>query len=242
MPDQQNVLRLLRLLRPHDATVPKIRLGSLADGGYVVNDDLAELDGVVSLGIGGEVSFDLALAQQGVKVFQYDPTVDGPPVAHRHFAFSKLGWARQDSDATRSLATMLIENGLQDSRDLLLKFDVEYAEWDALDGLDHALLDRCRLIVGEFHGLERLGDDGFFEQAWRVFSLLTRHHVVTHLHPNNCCGVELVQGVVIPRLIEITFLRRDRASFVKSHDPIPSVLDYPNVSYHPEIILTPFGT
>jgi hypothetical protein len=241
MPGQENVLRLLRLLRPHTASIPKIRIGSRGDGGYVVNDDLADLNGVVSIGIGNEVSFDLDLANQGLPVFQYDPTVNGPPVPHPLFVFRKLGCGRQDSENTRSLATMLIENGVQDSRDLLLKFDVEDAEWDALDGLDPELLARFRSIVGEFHWLQRLGEDKFFMSAWHTFSLLTQNHIVTHLHANNCCGIELVQGVVIPRLIEITFMRRDRATFTPSHDPIPSALDHPNIPGTPEIVLMPFS-
>jgi len=241
MPGQQNILRLLSLLRPHTANVPKIRVGSRGDGGYVVNDDLAGLEGVISLGIGNEVSFDLNLAQMGTSVFQYDPTVDGPPVRHPRFIFRKLSWARHDSEKTRSLPTILAENGVQDSRDLLLKFDVDDAEWNALEGINPELLARFRSIVGEFHWLQRINEVPFFEVAWRTFFLLTRQHIVTHIHPNNCCGVEVVYGVVIPRFVEITFMRRDRAIFTPSHDPIPSVLDYPNVPGNPEIVLTPFG-
>ena len=230
------------MLQPYTASIPKTRVGALTDGGYVVNDDLAGLDGVVSIGIGNEVSFDMELAQLGAPVFQYDPTVDRPPLAHPRFAFRKLGWAKYDSETTRSLATMLSENQAPpDSRDLLLKFDVEDAEWGALDGLDPGLLDRFRIIVGEFHWLQRLRDDAFFEIAWRTFSLLTRHHVVTHLHANNTTGAEMVEGLFIPRLLEISLLRRDRATFTRSLDPIPSALDRPNNPALPDIVLSPFG-
>ena len=44
---------------------------------------------------------------------------------------------------------------------------------------------------------------------------------------------------MIPRLLEITYLRRDRASFVGAHDPIPTMLDYPNIPGMPELVLTP---
>src|SRR3954449_5686973 len=107
MPDQQNLLRLLRMLKPHAATSPKIRIGALGDGGYVVNNDLSGLDGVVSLGIGDDVSFDMAFAEQGIHAFQYDPTIIAPPVHHSRFLFRKLAWARHDSDTTRCLDTII---------------------------------------------------------------------------------------------------------------------------------------
>jgi hypothetical protein len=240
LPTQQDILRLLRMLRPHDAMgLPKTRVGSPADGGYVLNDDLRGLNGLLSIGIGNDVSFDLAFAQQGVQVYQYDPTVEGPPVVHSRFCFRKLGLAQADGQEMRSVASMLAENGLAGCRDLLLKFDVEGAEWGALDGV--LVLEHFRQIVGEFHFLEKLEQDGFFEQAWRVFERLTRHHIVTHLHANSATGAHIVQGMLMPRLLEITFLRRDRSTFAPSHDPIPSPIDRPNMLGQPEIILSPFG-
>ena len=69
MPDQQNILRLLRMLRPYSASCPKIRIGALGDGGYVINDDLSGLDGLISIGIGTDASFDFALAKRGRSCF-----------------------------------------------------------------------------------------------------------------------------------------------------------------------------
>jgi hypothetical protein len=186
------------------------------------------------------VSFDLALAEQGVPVFQYDPTVERPPIDHPRFAFRKLGWARNDSDTTRSLDTIIKENHLDQSSNLILKFDVEDAEWDALQSVSVSLLDKFRIIVGEFHWLQRIINPTYFEVMWSTFSKLTSRHVVTHLHPNNHGGVVLMEGIVIPRLLEITFLRRDRSTFTIERHPIPTALDYRNVPGTPELILTPF--
>jgi hypothetical protein len=240
MPNQQNILRLLRMLRTSSASCPKVRLGALGDGGYVVNDDLSGLDGLVSLGIGTDVSFDLALAEQGVPVFQYDPTVERPPVEHPRFVFRKLGWSRYDSQGTRSLDTILNENQLAQFSNLILKFDVEDAEWDALQSVSAATLSKFRIIVGEFHWLERVVHRTHFEIMWGTFAKLTADHVPTHLHANNFGGVVLVEGIVVPRLLEITLLRRDRAHFTAASHPIPTALDYRNIPETPELVLTPF--
>ena len=241
MPDQQNILRLLRMLRTSSASCPKVRLGALGDGGYVINDDLAGLDGVVSLGIGTDVSFDLALAEQGVPVFQYDPTVDRPPVEHPRFVFRKLGWSRYDSQDTGSLDTILEENQLTQCSNLILKFDVEDAEWEALQSASTATLSKFRIIVGEFHSLERIVQRPHFETVWNTFAKLTAAHVPTHLHPNNSGGVVLLEGIIVPRLLEITLLRRDRAQFTTAPHPIPTALDHRNVPETPELVLTPFA-
>lgn len=240
MASQTEILRLLRLVSPYKSSTDKVRLGSNGDGGYVLNDDLAGLEGAFSLGIGQEVSFDLALARLGFPVFQYDPTVNGPPVDHPLFLFRKIGWASKNGPETRSLIGMLEENNLTNSNNLLLKFDVEGAEWHALKGMSEREFGRWRIIVAEFHWFQQLNNPEFFKTAQEVFELLTTRHIVTHIHPNNNAGLTFLEGVVVPNVLEVTFLRRDRGTFVPSRDPIPSSLDYPNAAERPDIILNAF--
>jgi hypothetical protein len=240
MTDQQSILQLLRMLKPHMTKAPKIRIGSRGDGGYVINDDLIGLGGLISLGVGNDVSFDWALAERGLPVFQYDPTVDEPPTQHPNFVFRKLAWARNDSENARSIVTMLHENEISGSDELILKFDVEGAEWDALQSVTPDMIQRFRIIVGEFHWLDNIIHLDHFGTIRQVLSLLTKNHVATHLHANNCCGVALVEGVVVPRLLEVSFLRRDRGAFIERPQSIPSDLDGCNIPGRPELVLTPF--
>src|SRR5476651_2191886 len=79
---REPLVKLLRLLAPERAEgVAKIRVGGRHDGGYVMLDDFRGIEGAYSLGIGPDVGWDLALAERGVPVWQYDPTVSGPPVS-----------------------------------------------------------------------------------------------------------------------------------------------------------------
>ena len=236
---QNLIMSMLKKLGMYDTELGKVRLGSKGDGGYVIPDDLTDIKGVISIGIGGEVSFDLEWAKMGVKVFQYDHTIEAPPVIHENFVFNKLGWGTQDSDGFITLPKMIETNHLEDG-DLFLKFDVENAEWDALFDVSPDLLKRFRIIACELHGFDGLENMSVFQKVNRVINLLTTHHTVVHIHPNNCCGIALVAGIPLPKLIEFTFLRNDRASFYPSHASIPSALDYPNVRSKPEIVLTPF--
>lgn len=236
---QNLIMNMLFKLQMHDTDIEKVRIGSLGDGGYVIPDDLAGIKALISIGIGREASFDLDFANRGFKVFQYDHTVKAPPVSHRNFLFNKIGWSSKNSDGFITLSKILENNNL-DSGDLVLKFDVENAEWDALSDISPDLLKRFRIITCEFHKFHCLEDISFFQKVKRVIDLLTENHTVVHIHPNNCCGVALVAGIVVPKTIEFSFLRNDRSSFYPSHASIPSGLDYPNVKRRPEIILTPF--
>jgi hypothetical protein len=197
--------------------------------------------GVISIGIGRDVSFDQFFAQRQLKVFQYDHAVSGPPVQNPNFVFRRVAWASSDGAETRSLGGMIAENGLSDCRNMILKFDTEGAEWAAFDGIDSDTLERFRIIAAEFHGFHRLEDTNLLSRMSRVFSLINQSHIVTHVHANNSGPVQLVFGVPMPALLEISFLRRDRARFAPSAAPIPSVFDYPNAPGRPEIILTPFS-
>ena len=230
MATQEQILQLVQLMVPATPQRGSVRVGGSGDGGYVVPDYLEALDGVVSIGVGGDVSFDLWFAERGVPVFQYDHTVSESPVAHERFMFRPVAWAPSDGEATRSLEGMLRENGLAESRNLLLQFDVEGAEWACLAALSEGFLDRFRVIVGAFHGLDRLGEDDHFAAVSRALRLIDATHACTHVHANNCCGIHLVAGVPVPAVIELSFLRRTESTFTASDQPIPGPLDRPNVA------------
>lgn len=236
---QSLIMNMLSKLQMYDTELGKIRIGNLGDGGYVVPDDLTDIKGILSIGIGQEVSFDLHFAKMGVNVFQYDHTIKAPPVPHEKLLFNKIGWSSKNSNGFMTLSKMIETNSLEGG-DFILKFDVESAEWDALYEVNPDLLKRFRIITCELHRFHALEDIAFLNKFNRVITLLTTHHFVVHLHPNNCCGISLVAGIALPKLIEFSFLRNDRASFYPSHASIPSSLDYPNVKRKPEIILTPF--
>ena len=232
---------MLRLLKRYDAKYPKIRIGVPKDGGYVINSDLTGIEGIVSLGIGDEASFDAFFAGYGNNVYQYDPTVDGPPESNILYHFRKLGWGVENGPTSRTLDAMLEENGISHCKDLILKFDVEGAEWPCLAATESSTLEKFRIITAEFHDFTKLENDSFFKTANHVFEKLARTHVVTHIHANNWGGIGLVKGVSIPDYLEISFLRKDRSTFTVSTDPIPSALDFPNRLDQPDYVLTPFG-
>jgi hypothetical protein len=56
-----------------------------------------------------------------------------------------------------------------------------------------------------------------------------------HLHANNAGPVRVICGMKVPKLLELTYLRRDGRIFTESADSYPGALDVPNVPSLPDI-------
>jgi hypothetical protein len=248
---QADVLEVVDLLRPRGCGLAMMRMGGPADGGYVVPDDLDGLGGLVSFGVGDDVTFDAAFANRGLPVLMADHTVAGPPDAHPSFRFLARRWAAQSGPDAIDLSTAVVEldsmigmhgsQGGSAAADLVLKFDVEGAEWRILSTLTDALLARFRIIVCELHGLDRITDPARHAVIRAGLETLTTRHTVVHLHANNNSPVTMVRGVPLPSVVEVTLLRHDRAQFAEVPVAIPGPVDAPNRSGSPDIHLTAYG-
>jgi hypothetical protein len=239
---QQEIIELLALLRPYAlASDHKVRIGGDADGGYVMPSSARQSNAVVSIGIGDQVSFDAELADLGATVLQFDHTIPGAPLVHERLRFHRQGWGALDEGPLLSLHTMMQGIDWPQARHPILKFDTEGAEWDALAATESSDLARFEVIAGEFHGFHNLNHRSVYERIRTVLEKIRCTHWPVHLHANNATGIRLVQGVPVPPLMEVTFMRRDAAEFAGfCHEPIPGPLDRPNMADRPDICLRPF--
>ncbi|SJM88986.1 hypothetical protein [Crenothrix polyspora] len=236
---QQKILALMKSMSPRVMrTRKKVRIGGDHDGGYVVPDCVLQCDSAISIGIGDNVSFDLELANHGIKVLQFDHTVDAPPISHPKFVFEKKGWGRHtEGDFLDFNALFSRFKSISPGR-ALLKFDIEGDEYATLATTDSNLLAYFDIIVCEIHWLDRLVDPVFFEGVHQAINKLITHHVPVHWHANNFAGVSLVEGVSIPQVLEISFLRRNLDVFGEFLlKPIPEVLDSQNDPSTPDILI-----
>ena len=233
---RDRALAILRRLEPSDVRgVRKVRLGREGDGGYVMLDDFEGIVAAYSLGISDDVSWDIDVARRGIDVFQYDHTVPGPPEPHPRFHFRRCGIAGIDRAAGpfRALPALMKENGhvatgRSPGRDLLLKCDIEAAEWEALAVLEPHHLRLFRQIVVEFHGLRDLHRAEFAAIAGPVLAALTTDHRVVHVHGNNHAAYAITGGLPVPSVLEVTFACRDAKVFTRPRRPFPTPLDRPN--------------
>jgi hypothetical protein len=234
--------RMMKPLVPHRARgVEKIRVGAAGDGGYIMLNDTAGIEAAYSLGIGGDVSWDLAMARLGLPIFQFDHTVEGPPVAHELFRFHqrKIGPVPDPASRTVSLDQLLRDNAHL-GRNLILKIDIDGAEWDVIDQLDGDLLKNFRQIICELHDLNRFIDPAWNARAARVIAKLTRCHRLIHVHGNNFV-LPFWNGVAdFPDVLEASFALASAFDLVESDETFPGLLDCANARGTPDIPLGNF--
>ncbi len=198
-------------------------------------DDWTYVAGAVSIGIGGDVSWDLALADRGINVYQYDHTVPYPPLSHPRFHFHPVGIGGSDDIKVQSLERIVAD--IPVAGDLVLKMDVEGAEWTAFSAAPSRVMERFSQIVVEVHD-PLAGSCADRAHRLRVLRRLRRTHQVVHVHANNYAAVESFEGIVVPSVLEVTWLRRSRTPFVTSREPLPAVEDAPNDPLRPEIAMS----
>jgi hypothetical protein len=225
---QERVEPILRRLEPMRATQRgKIRIGKEADGGYVMLEDFAGIGAAYSIGICDEVSWDVAMAERGIEVFQYDHTIDRLPLEHPRFHWSKTGLGPRATADLETLPRLLDRNGHRGRDDLLLKCDIEGCEWDVLAGLPDDCLGHFRQIVIEIHFLERLTDPEFAALVGRAVAVLTAGHRVIHVHANNHRPYAIVGGIPLPSVLELTLVRTRDVGLEPSAELFPGPLDSP---------------
>jgi hypothetical protein len=223
---QKSVADLLCKIRPYSVEgFEKVRVGRMADGGYVCVDDLSPVKTCFSCGVGGDDSFDLDLARRGVKVLQFDHTVDSAPSEHKNKEFFKRCVLSVPGDGI-TIGELVERHGGSDA-DLLLKIDIEHDEWPVFDALPENALPRFRQIVGEFHGFDRLQDAAQAARMNRVFDKLSRHFFVCHVHACNFGWVSMFGGISVPHVLELTFANRKVYQSIERKEIFPTPLDAP---------------
>jgi hypothetical protein len=235
---------VLRLLRPHRLEgAGKIRMGRMFDGGYVMIDRFDSVAAAYSIGVSDDASWDLDLAARGVPVFQYDHTIAAPVSGHPLLRWERLGLGHApDPDGPLdTLANMIARNGHAADDDLILKCDIEGAEWRVLPFIAHGVLRRFSQIIVELHGLAGLHDVNMANTVHMAVLNLVASHRVVHVHGNNFSPWAAVGGVPIPDVIEVTLARLDLGRFTVSDESFPTPIDLPNNPDLPDLYLGRFA-
>ena len=223
---KEQVLGLLKLMRPVPSPAPLVRVGPAGDGGYLVPDDLADIKACFSPGVSDEAGFELAFANRGVPCFLADASVPEEPVKHENIFFDPLFLgATSDSKRFISLEDWVNEKSVENG-DLILQMDIEGAEYDVLRSAPPELLKRFRLIAIELHNFEFFLTNKLSALSFEGFlNILLENFEVVHIHPNNNRRPVFHKGIEIPPVIEMTLLRKDR--FVGKQNLEPVALPHP---------------
>jgi hypothetical protein len=173
------------------------RFGERHDGGYLMCGNLlSAVQSAYSYGINGYDKWGCDISSKfDVTAHQYDCFNTTRPACP---SGSTVFHAECVSDTTQTLdgrifdtiSNQLAKNGDRSKR-IVLKIDVEGAEWDSLFSVSDRILEQIDQIAVEFHWVE---DEGFHwvppDKYLRVVRRLKQFFEVAHIHFNNasCIG------------------------------------------------------
>lgn len=206
------LLEFARALVPYEVEGLELtRLGGAGDGGYVTAEPLRPGTVAISIGVGHDVSWDIAMARRGARVEMFDPTVAAPPAEVPDARFHAVGLGTSDSSIadfpTQPLPGLLRLADVDEQTPVVLKVDCEGAEWGALRYVD---FDRFDQVLIEMHDLDRLTDEARAVDLLAVACRLALTHVAVHVHGNNERPFVRCDGIWFPEVLEASFVHRGR--------------------------------
>jgi hypothetical protein len=203
------------IIRPKPSPYPLIRIGGDKDGAYLVPDDLSGIKYCLSPGVNNFKNFEDELTTRyDIHCDMFDASSDAEllatPLINGKQTFSKLWLDIDGSDQSISIADWLrVKHG-----DCLLQIDIEGAEYRNLLATSKQDLGRFRIVVMELHEAPEAFDNReIFENITSpILQKLNSLFVCVHAHQNNRLKSILSKslGIELPRLVELTFLRKDR--------------------------------
>lgn len=228
---------LFRMLQPVTlANCDLERFGETNDGGYLMCGNL--LDGVVagySYGISGYDGWGCEISRtHDVPVHQYDCfnttrpwCLFGDTIFHEEC----VGDTTETVDGRffDTVKNQLTRNGDHTDR-IVLKIDVEGAEWESLLAVPDDMLQRTDQMAVEFHWAENETHDWVNDDRYlQLVSRLRAHFEVAHIHFNNTSCVDDLSPFP-SHAFEVLFVNK-RLAVVSSparNANVPHPLDAPN--------------
>ena len=224
-PNRSAIRELLQKLHPVTVNLPLVRVGGDGDGGYLLPDDLQDLRACFSPGVDVTATFESDMIAMGVPCFLSDASVANAPIAGELIDFQKkfIGVVNQDDFVT--MDQWVTEKIAGMDGDLILQMDIEGGEWPVLLNISDDLLQRFRVIVLELHGFNAVFDPFGFSMITSCLDRVLNLFNVVHIHPNNSLPLVGPADLKIPRTLEISLLRKDRASVTGFVTSFPHPLD-----------------
>jgi len=204
-----------------------VRVGKNYDGGYVMIDDFSKKSIAYSFGISNDISWEEWVASRYIDVYCYDHTIEGLPHRNEKLHWYKYGIAGTDriEDSLLSMETLIEKNNHEAETKMILKMDVEGAEWEFIKSADSTLLDNFSQMTFELHYIT---DENHKEEIIAALRKINKTHQAVWIHANNGGGAERAKNEIVPNLLEITYVNKKEYQFISAPYDCPIELDYPN--------------
>lgn len=202
--------KFLLQFRKNYVSCDLIRIGGDGDGGYLLPNILDNISYCFSPGVGDTANFEKELSEKfNIKSFMADASVRQAPLLDDNFEFIPKWLGSCKNDEFITLADWLDQSKISENKNILLQMDIEGGEYDVLIHEDSTTLASFSIIVIEFHNLQKLFERNFLNMVSAIFEKLYKNFSICHVHPNNVGGMASLDNIDIPRIVEISFIRKD---------------------------------
>lgn len=232
----------------YNSEFPKKRIGSKNDGGYVIVDLPGKYDLFISGGISDDITFEVELLNMFPELicYAFDGTINSIPNTDKDIRFIKKNLGNINNESLTNL-----HEYMHNYNDIFIKMDIEGHEFRVMPSIvEKNYMQKIKQLVIEIHspGDIQLHPNCFIGLSdihnKNMFSLLNdfnKTHTLVHFHANNACRMQQIDGINLPHVFELTYIRND---FVieknRNIESLPTSLDSPNIPGIPEYILNGF--
>lgn len=215
------------------------RIGAQYDGGYeTCMDDIKQKDSIraaFSMGVREEDEWSVHVNKKwNTPVYQFDCTVDAAQKCPGCHFFKKCiksedGSGDEFPGKSWTLKQVLQHTNLTDvpDRSLLMKMDIESAEWWVFEKEDESVLRKFREMSVEFHVLRVANEHERKLRAMR--KLQQAGFLVAHIHGNNYAPFIKLGSYNFPDVVEVNLVsNRDGRLKTCDNQPMDLPSDAPN--------------
>jgi hypothetical protein len=226
---KKQTFELNQLLRPIDNGVDLIRIGPSGDGGYLLPNDFGKSEICFSPGVSNNWGFEKDLYEKtGISSVMYDGAVNAPADLTENHKFIKKFIGSSTYNDYISI-TDILSTELKEHKNIIGQIDIEGFEYDLFSTISIQDLARFNIIVCEFHECERWIQSRYYSEI--ILPILTKIFSVfdlVHYHPNTVGGVFNYKGITMPKVIELTFHRKNNFKTTTKFRKLPHPLDSDN--------------
>ena len=227
--NKNKIILFIKILRPWNVKKRLIRIGGSNDGGYIIPDDLKNIDYCFSPGVGNSTLFETELLKYKIKSFLTDHTIKYSN------NLKKFNFLKKQLNCLNDKKNITLEKWINDKlprykkKNLLLQMDIDGAEYEVLLSTTDQILKKFRILIIEFHNLDYIAHRGIYSIYLSLLKKLNKNFTICHLHQNNSGSFVKYDDILIPKILEITYIRNDLVKSKTKIKNLPHPLDAKNV-------------
>ena len=244
----------------YQSPFPKKRIGRNHDGGYVTSVLPGDYDLFISGGISNDISFEIHLLSlyKELQCYAFDGTINTLPIQGLNLQNPEIGniinrihFVKKNLGNTNTPTLTNLHEYVGNYQNIFMKMDIEGHEFRVMPPfIEYNLMSKIKQLVVEIHspGDIQLYPDYFNglsdiknEHMFALLNQINNTHTLIHFHANNGCKIQKIDGIDLPHVFELTYIRNDFVDEkIKNTETLPTSLDMKNIVNNPDYILKGF--